>query len=58
MCGIRVIVPKKLQEDVLKELHRDHQGIARMNEGKRQELPLVARSGQVTGVDRKRLSSV
>ena len=30
MWGIRVIVPKKLQEDVLKELHRDHQGIARM----------------------------
>ena len=30
LWGIRVIVPKKLQEDVLKELHRDHQGIARM----------------------------
>ena len=30
MWGIRVIVPKKLQEEVLKELHRDHQGIAKM----------------------------
>ena len=30
MWGIRVIVPKKLQESVLKELHRDHQGIAKM----------------------------
>ena len=30
MWGIRVTVPKKLQEDVLKELHRDHQGIAKM----------------------------
>ena len=30
MWGIRVIVPKKLQEDVLKELHGDHQGIAKM----------------------------
>ena len=30
MWGIRVIVPKKLQEDIVKELHRHHQGIARM----------------------------
>ena len=30
MWGIRVIVPKKLQEDIVKELNRDHQGIARM----------------------------
>ena len=29
MWGIRVIVPKKLQ-DMLNELHHDHQGIARM----------------------------
>ena len=30
LWGIRAIVPKKLQEDVLKELHHDHQGMARM----------------------------
>ena len=30
LWGIRAIVPKKLQEDVLKELHYDHQGMARM----------------------------
>ena len=30
LWGIRVIVPKRLQEDVLNELHHDHQGIARM----------------------------
>lgn len=30
LWGIRVIIPKKLQEDILRELHRDHQGIARM----------------------------
>ena len=38
MWGIRVIVPKKLQEDVLKELHRDHQGIARMKANARSYL--------------------
>ena len=30
MWGIRVFVPKKQQESVLKKLHRDHQGIAKM----------------------------
>ena len=30
MWGVRVIVPKKLQEQVLHELHRSHPGIARM----------------------------
>ena len=30
LWGIRVIVPKKLQNEVLMELHRNHQGIARM----------------------------
>ena len=30
LWGIQVIVPKKLQYEVLVELHRDHQGIARM----------------------------
>ena len=30
LCGIRVIIPKKLQEHVLQELHRDHPGMTRM----------------------------
>ena len=30
LWGIQVIVPKKLQNEVLMELHREHQGIARM----------------------------
>ena len=30
LWGIRVIVPKKLQNEVLREFHREHQGIARM----------------------------
>ena len=30
MWGIRVVVPRKLQDNVLHELHREHQGIARM----------------------------
>ena len=30
MWGIRVVVPRKLQDSVLHELHREHQGIARM----------------------------
>ena len=30
LWGIRVIVPKKLQEQVVSELHRGHQGVARM----------------------------
>jgi len=30
MWGIRVIVPKKYQDQVLNELHQEHQGIARM----------------------------
>ena len=30
MWGIRVIVPKKLQQKVLEELHKEHQGIVRM----------------------------
>ncbi len=30
LWGIRVIIPRCLQEDVLQELHRDHPGITRM----------------------------
>ena len=30
LWGIRVIVPKKLQPDILHELHRDHPGVTRM----------------------------
>ena len=30
MWGIRVIIPKKYQDQVLNELHQGHQGIARM----------------------------
>ena len=40
MWGIRVIVPNKLQEHMLKELPRHRQ-----NEGKRKELRSVARIG-------------
>ena len=30
LCGIRVIVPKKLQKKLLEELHKDHPGIKRI----------------------------
>ena len=30
LWGIRVVIPQKLREDVLKELHKDHPGIVRM----------------------------
>jgi len=30
MWGVRVIVPKKLQDLILQELHRSHPGIGRM----------------------------
>ena len=30
MWGIRAIVPKSLQSQVLKELHQEHPGISRM----------------------------
>ena len=30
LWGIRVVVPQKLQEIILRELHRDHLGMMRM----------------------------
>ena len=32
LWGIRVVIPQKLQERLLKELHKDHPGIVRMKE--------------------------
>ena len=32
MWGIRAIVPKSLQSQVLKELHQEHPGISRMKD--------------------------
>ena len=31
LWGVRVVVPNKLQQQVLKELHEGHQGIVHMN---------------------------
>ena len=30
MCGIRVIVPNKLQDKVIYELRREHRGVVQM----------------------------
>ena len=42
LWGIRVIVPKKLQNEVLREFHREYQGIARMKAKFYKELCVVA----------------
>lgn len=44
LWGVRAVVPRKLQQQVLKELHDGHPGIVRMK-NLAKKLHLVARSG-------------